>query len=114
VNRRLVCNYFNSSKLETIRWQYHADYDDKGRNAQPKVIVDVSVVEQSNDMFSKVFSIHRPSAKLCRRMDQLDFRQLQQYPITIKVVGNDSFGRMIHGVRMVVTLDSLSCLCRTN
>jgi Glycosyl transferase family 2 len=74
---------FNSSKLETIRWQYHTDYDDKDRNAQPKVIVDVSVVDRSNDMFKKPFSIHRPSNHLCRRIDQLEFRQLQRYPITV-------------------------------
>jgi Glycosyl transferase family 2 len=75
--------YFDSSKLETIRWQYHTDYDDKDRNAQPKVIVDVSVVDRDNDMFHKPFSIHRPSKYLCRRIDQLDFQQLQRYPITV-------------------------------
>jgi Glycosyl transferase family 2 len=76
-------HYFNSSMLETIRWQYHTDYDDKGRNGQRKVMVDVSVVNRSNDMFNKPFSIHRPSGKLCPRIDQLDFRQLQRYPITV-------------------------------
>ena len=76
-------DYLDSSKLETIRWQYHTHYDDIERNAQPKVIVDVSVVDPSNDMFHKPFSIHRPSKYLCRRIDQLDFQQLQRYPITV-------------------------------
>jgi Glycosyl transferase family 2 len=76
-------SYFNSSMLETIRWQYHTDYDDLNRNAQPKVIVDVSAVARRSDLFRKPFSIHRPSRKLCRRIDQLDFRQVQHYPITV-------------------------------
>jgi hypothetical protein len=78
-----VTEYFNASMLETIRWQYHTDYDDKERNAQPKVIIDVSVVKRTNDMFNKPFSIHRPSKYLCRRIAQLDFKQLQRYPITV-------------------------------
>ena len=78
-----VLKYFNVSMLETIRWQYHTDYGDKDRNAQPKVIIDVSVVPRSNDMFNKPFSIHRPSKNLCRRIAQLDFKQLQRYPITV-------------------------------
>jgi hypothetical protein len=78
-----VMEHFDVSKLETIRWQYHTDYDDQDRNAQPKVIVDVSVVPRSNDMFNKPFSIHRPSKELCRRIKQLDFKQLQRYPITV-------------------------------
>ena len=78
-----VMEHFNVSKLETIRWQYHTDYDDKERNAQPKVIIDVSVVPRKNDMFNKPFSIHRPSKFICRRIAQLDFKQLQRYPITV-------------------------------
>ena len=78
-----VLEYFNVSMLETIRWQYHTDYDDKDRNAQPKVIIDVSVVPRTNDMFNKPFSIHRPSKFICRRIAQLDFKQLQRYPITV-------------------------------
>lgn len=78
-----VMEHFNVSMLETIRWQYHTDYDDKDRNAQPKVIIDVSVVPRTNDMFNKPFSIHRPSKFLCRRIAQLDFKQLQRYPITV-------------------------------
>lgn len=78
-----VMRYFNVSMIESIRWQYHTDFDDKDRNAQPKVIIDVSVVPRTNDMFNKPFSIHRPSKFLCRRIAQLDFKQLQRYPITV-------------------------------
>lgn len=74
---------FNSTLLETLRWRYHTDYDDKDRNAQPKVIVDVSAVDASDEMFKNPFSIHRPSYQLCRRVHELNFHQLQRYPFTV-------------------------------
>jgi Glycosyl transferase family 2 len=74
---------FNASRFETLRWKLHTAYDDTERNAQPKVIVDVSTVPLSDQMFDKPFSIHRPSSKLCRKIDQLNFRHLQRYPITV-------------------------------
>jgi len=74
---------FDPFRFETVRWNYHTDYNDTDRNAQPKVIVDVSQVLPKDEMFKDPFSIHRPSRKLCRRIDQLNFRQLQRYPITV-------------------------------
>jgi hypothetical protein len=69
--------------LETLRWRYHADFDDTERNAQPKVMVDVSNVPVEDSMFRRAFSIHRPSKTLCRRMGQIDMRSFQRYPLAV-------------------------------
>lgn len=74
---------FDVKAMETQRWQYHTDFEDDERNAQPKVIIDVSHVHPKDDMFSKPFSIHRPSRRLCRSMGTLNFRQLQRFPLTV-------------------------------
>jgi hypothetical protein len=75
---------FNATLFETLRWKYHAALTDKERNAQPKVIVDVSAVDPTDEMFKpKAFSIHRPSKKLCRRIDQLDFDTVERYPLAV-------------------------------
>jgi hypothetical protein len=75
---------FVLDRFESLRWKYHTAFDDKERNAQPKVIVDVSVVDEKDQMFhKKPFSIHRPSKALCRRIDQLDFKRKERYPLTV-------------------------------
>jgi hypothetical protein len=75
---------FVLDRFESLRWKYHTAFDDKERNAQPKVIVDVSVVDEKDQMFrKKPFSIHRPSMALCRRIDQLDFKKKERYPLTV-------------------------------
>jgi len=76
-------NFFNTTLFETLRWRYHTSFDDTERNAQPKVIVDVSKVDAEDRMFSDPFSIHRPSMHLCRPMDKLNFRQLGRFPVTV-------------------------------
>jgi hypothetical protein len=77
-------SFFNTTLLETMRWKYHAALTDKERNAQPKVMVDVSAVPQDDEMFhEKAFSIHRPSKKLCRSIDQLTFDKVEKYPLTV-------------------------------
>jgi hypothetical protein len=77
-------NAFNTSLFETLRWKNHAAWTDKDRNAQPKVIVDVSAVDMDDEMFQpKAFSIHRPSKKLCRTIDQLSFDMVERYPLTV-------------------------------
>jgi hypothetical protein len=76
--------FFNATLFETLRWKYHAALTDKERNAQPKVIVDVSAVDATDEMFNpKAFSIHRPSKKLCRRIDQLTFDTVEKYPLAV-------------------------------
>lgn len=76
--------FFNTTLFETLRWKYHAALTDKERNAQPKVMVDVSAVGADDEMFDKkAFSIHRPSKKLCRRIDQLTFDMVEKYPLTV-------------------------------
>lgn len=72
-----------SKRFETLRWKYHTTYDDTDRNAQPKVLIDVSAVPPDESMFTNPFSIHRPSMRLCRRLKQLNFTQLQRFPISV-------------------------------
>ena len=79
----LASSMFNSTLLETLRWRFHTDFDDRDRNAQPKVIVDVSQVPESDRMFSDPFSIHRPSMSLCRSMGKLNFREMGRFPVTV-------------------------------
>jgi hypothetical protein len=77
-------SFFNTTLFETLRWKYHAALTDKERNAQPKVMVDVSAVPLDDEMFhEKAFSIHRPSKKLCRSIDQLTFDKVEKYPLTV-------------------------------
>jgi hypothetical protein len=75
---------FEKVKFETLRWKYHTDFNDTERNAQPKVIVDVSTVRANDEMFQpKAFSIHRPSKRLCRRLDQMNLTQFQRFPLSV-------------------------------
>jgi hypothetical protein len=75
---------FNANRLETLRWKYHTSYNDTERNAQPKVIIDVSQSPRNDEMFQrKPFSIHRPSKALCRRIDQLDFKTPGRFPLSV-------------------------------
>lgn len=75
---------FNRTTFETQRWMYHASYNDSDRNAQPKVIVDVSRVSHHDQMLSgRPFSIHRPSRQLCRWMDQMVLTGFQRYPLVV-------------------------------
>jgi len=71
-------------QLQTKRWAFHTSYDDKERNGQPKVIVDVSVVPANDRMFwRKPFSPHRPSTKLCRGIAEISFPATESYPLSI-------------------------------
>jgi len=72
------------SNLETMRWIHHTSYEDKERNAQPKVLIDVSEVSLDDEMFkAKPFSIHRPSKAKCRRIGQLSFKRTEDYPFAV-------------------------------
>jgi hypothetical protein len=75
---------FEINRFETLRWKYHTLFNDTDRNAQPKVIVDVSHVYSKDEMFQpKAFSIHRPSKRLCRRLDQMNLTQFQRFPLSV-------------------------------
>jgi hypothetical protein len=77
-------NVFNTSNFETLNWKYHTHFNDIDRNAQPKVIVDVSTVNPNDEMFkAKAFSIHRPSKRLCRRLDQMNLTAFQRFPLSV-------------------------------
>ena len=80
----LVKDTYQAAKFETLRWKYHTSFTDRERNALPKVIVDVSMVDETDEMFKrKAFSIHRPSKKLCRFVDQIDFAKVESFPLTV-------------------------------
>lgn len=83
---------FDATEFETLRWRYHAAYNDRDRNAQPKVVVDVSRVPLNDRMFSpKPFSIHRPSKSLCRGIEQVLIRAPQRFPLIVNhYVGTDT------------------------
>lgn len=75
---------FVLKRFESLRWKYHTVFNDTARNAQPKVIVDVSNVHPKDEMFQpKAFSIHRPSKRLCRRLDQMNLTQFQRFPLSV-------------------------------
>jgi hypothetical protein len=76
-------SHFNATSFETFRWLRHTSFEDKERNAQPKVIVDVSAVSRKDEMFRKPFSIHRPSRRRCRGVSELKFSQQQHFPIIV-------------------------------
>jgi hypothetical protein len=79
---------FTSERFESLRWKYHAAYDDRNLNKLPKVILDVSgmppmSVEGDSETNGKVFSIHRPSIKFCRKGTQMNFWVGRKYPLTV-------------------------------
>jgi hypothetical protein len=60
-----IHKHFNISLIETLRWKYHADYDDE-RNHLQKVILDISRIPEDDEIFTdKAYSVHQPSTKLC-------------------------------------------------
>uniref|UniRef100_A0A6V0C3A4 Uncharacterized protein n=1 Tax=Pseudo-nitzschia australis TaxID=44445 RepID=A0A6V0C3A4_9STRA len=53
------------SPMESLRWKYHAAPDDE-RNFQQKVVLDVHNIPEDDEIWSDhVYSVHRPSQKLC-------------------------------------------------
>lgn len=79
-----VGGVFDEGTFESLRWKYHTSLTDRVRNALPKVIVDLSAVNETDEMFqNKPFSIHRPSKKLCRFVDQIDFSKTEHFPLTV-------------------------------
>ena len=64
-NPRIPNERFNLSLIETLRWKYHAAYDDE-RNHLQKVILDISKIPEDDEIFTdKAYSVHQPSTKLC-------------------------------------------------
>jgi hypothetical protein len=76
---------FNATKFETLRWKYHAAFNDTNLNKQPKVIMDVSAIPEDDKMLTegRVFSIHRPSQTLCRNQGQMDFSRIERFPFSV-------------------------------
>jgi hypothetical protein len=53
------------SPMETLRWKYHAAWDDT-RNFQQKVILDLHRIPKDDELWSDhVNSVHRPSRRFC-------------------------------------------------
>lgn len=78
---------WNRTHFETLRWQYHSTWTDSIRNAQPKVLLDVSMIPWDDAMFGdseeQLFSIHRPSYKRCRNMGQISIGSNKRFPIIL-------------------------------
>eukprot|EP00934_Nitzschia_sp_Nitz4_P009245 Nitzschia sp. Nitz4//scaffold225_size51843//9625//12995//NITZ4_006892-RA/size51843-snap-gene-0.8-mRNA-1//-1//CDS//3329542666//9235//frame0 len=80
-----VLSEYNHSRFESLRWKYHAEYDDAALNKQPKVILDISVIPRTDKMFQdqRVFSIHRPSKEFCRPRGEMDMYDTDSFPLTV-------------------------------
>jgi hypothetical protein len=79
-----IDHHFDTHRFETLRWRYHTHYNDTERNAQPKCIVDVSRVTNPRDrMFHNPFSIHRPSAILCRGIRHVQMYETDAFPLIV-------------------------------
>ena len=76
---------FNVSRFESLRWKYHAEFQDGALNKQPKVIMDVSAIPDDDKMLTegRVFSIHRPSQFLCRTQGQMYFEDVDYFPFSV-------------------------------
>jgi hypothetical protein len=79
---------FSPARFESLRWKYHADYDDHTLNKLPKVILDVSgmpsmSVEGTRKSKDRFFSIHRPSIKFCRKGTQMNLWVGRKYPLAV-------------------------------
>lgn len=56
----------SSSPFETLRWKYHAAWNDTNRNFQQKVILNLHHIPAKDEIFGDhINSVHRPSRQLC-------------------------------------------------
>lgn len=85
VNGTTLLYGYNQTRFESLRWKYHADYQDSSLNKQPKVILDVSAIPEDDKMFTekRVFSIHRPSKELCRSQGEMYFDEVDRFPFSV-------------------------------
>lgn len=85
IHKQTIPQYFNASRFETIRWKFHAKFDDSDLNKQPKVMIDVSAIPDNDKMLTegRVFSIHRPSQYLCRNQGQMNFSLTDFFPFSV-------------------------------
>jgi hypothetical protein len=57
---------FNNTKFESLRWKYHAAFNDT-RNGLQKAIMDVSALSSKDPLVQdRAFSVHMPSNQSCR------------------------------------------------
>ena len=78
---------FNATKFETLRWKYHSDYvNDIEWNGKPKVIMDLTGLPPKSNFLSPqqgVYSIHKPSLRMCRPFRDVLFNITHKFPITV-------------------------------
>jgi hypothetical protein len=73
----------NRTQFETLRWKYHA-VNASEHNKLPKAIIDLNGVPSSDLQSWNVFSIHRPSTKLCRgRKEMKDVTKSWKLPLVV-------------------------------
>jgi hypothetical protein len=76
----------HSNKMETLRWKFHAAPDDE-RNFQQKVILDLLKVPEDDEIWGNhVFTVHRPSRKLCSPESENNSDGTLLVPTTSKVI----------------------------
>ena len=82
--RYSVPSGWNTTRFETLRWKYHAAFNDTISGLQ-KTIMDVSVIRSTDMIFHRhAHSIHRPSIESCRQMKlRPDFDSIRLYPLTV-------------------------------
>lgn len=71
---------FNATSFETIRWRNHAPPGNISYHGNPKVIVDVSAIDESYFTDEVVYSIHRPF-KFCKSNVLVKFTKYYEQPI---------------------------------
>ena len=83
-NHSVIPIGWNVTRFETLRWKYHAAFNDTISGLQ-KTIMDVSVIRSDDMIFHRhAHSIHRPSNESCRQMKlRPDFDAIRLYPLTI-------------------------------
>jgi hypothetical protein len=73
-----------SKRFETLRWKYHSELG-KDNEGKPKVIMDLSGIPPKANFLNQdqVFSIHRPSAHMCRGSEAVTFDKPYKFPVAI-------------------------------
>jgi hypothetical protein len=76
---------FSSTKFETLRSKYHADYGNDGTiNGSPKVVLDVTGVSLEMFFTTVLYNIHRPSLRVCRAESEVRHDEKVGYPLIIQ------------------------------
>lgn len=73
---------YNATMFETLRWRHHSSPRNMTVNGNPKVIIDVSAIPESEFPRDLVFSIHRPIHSYCPRNSDLSYDSFHKQPVS--------------------------------